>query len=391
MNNHVILPSKDHDAFYVYWESLRNLILYKISPYSVEISIKIQNHYSIELLQEKPFDYNVSYPLYGGILFLPFALINDYAIARAMWTIFLECCLASSIWFCMRITCWRPGIAIRIWIFICTFIWFFCVVPLITGHIIVLVSLFTLLSILAISEKYDELAGISLTLTTIIPQVACILWLFLGIWAFFQKRWKLLIWMIGSLIVLAGSASLIIPDWILQYIRVLRSIFSLKYIHNPIDIFKEAWPGIGAVFGIILAFLSILILAIEWWLARKGSSRRFIWTVSLTLVVTQWSGIPTNPSYFVILLLPMFVIYSTIYEHWDRKARWFIIGLSVMMSAGFWIPFINRFNPAMVLKNYPIHYFLLPLLLVIGLYWIRWWTLRPQKISLTKLYSLEEI
>ena len=58
------------------------------------------------------------------------------------------------------------------------------------------------------------------------------------------------------------------------------------------------WPGLGKQLGWLISGVSALILLVEWWLALKKDFRWFLWTVSLTIVISQWIGIPTIPGTF---------------------------------------------------------------------------------------------
>ena len=52
----------------------------------------------------------VAYPFYSAILFFPFALIQEFDVARAVWMTILEIGLISLTLVSIQLTTWRPKI-----------------------------------------------------------------------------------------------------------------------------------------------------------------------------------------------------------------------------------------------------------------------------------------
>ncbi len=65
----------------------------------------------------------------------------------------------------------------------------------------------------------DELAGVLLGFATIKPQVVLLPILFVVFYALFNRRWRLVAWLGGTIVILSAAAAFLLPDWILQNIR----------------------------------------------------------------------------------------------------------------------------------------------------------------------------
>ena len=71
--------------FLVHWMGSRAIVKDGISPYSDEVATRIQTFAYGRPAQPGEHELRVAYPLYSVIIFAPFALIDDFAIARAAW------------------------------------------------------------------------------------------------------------------------------------------------------------------------------------------------------------------------------------------------------------------------------------------------------------------
>ena len=136
--------------------------------------------------------------------------------------------------------------------------------------------------------------------------------------------------------------------------------------------------------------LLILLLFVEWSFARNKEFRWFLWTGSLTLVASQWIGIQTDPGNFIVLFLPMVLTWAVFEEHWGRRGRPVIWLVMVITFAGLWALFLRTVNYAEQPLQNPIMFFPLPLFLLVVLYWVRWWAIRPVRLLIDDLRDYEE-
>lgn len=101
------------------WMATRTFITEGQSPYSSAASQNI-----LEILQSQGSD-NASIspkftlPLYGMLVFSPFALIKNYVLARALWMTLLEICIVAIIILSMQLSFWKinPILLISLFLF----------------------------------------------------------------------------------------------------------------------------------------------------------------------------------------------------------------------------------------------------------------------------------
>jgi hypothetical protein len=75
--------------FLVHWMGTRTFLREGISPYSDEVALRIQTFAYGHPASGEEHELRVAYPLYSIVVFLPFALIPDFALARALWMLSL--------------------------------------------------------------------------------------------------------------------------------------------------------------------------------------------------------------------------------------------------------------------------------------------------------------
>ncbi|HEY2980849.1 MAG TPA: hypothetical protein VGJ22_06685, partial [Anaerolineales bacterium] len=176
------------------------------------------------------------------------------------------------------------------------------------------------------------------------------------------------------------------PDWILAYLRALLANLRADYGVSPALAFARLWPGLGTRLGWGLTAALGVVLLLEWTTVRRAEFRRFYWTACITLAVTPLFGLRTASENLVVLILPLALFFSVVRERW-RAGYWLASALLFLITAFPWGLF---FGPLFTrpLRNDLIFLFL-PVLTVLGLYWIRWWALRPPRTWLQRASSGE--
>jgi hypothetical protein len=318
------------------------------------------------------------------VVVFPFALIGNKILAHALWLTTQLLALFGMLLLCLKITNWKPAWYIFLLVSIFTIFSYHVVIPWLDGGLSIWAALFLVLALLAIQQNRNEVAGVLLALSAIQPQMVVLPALFSLIWAASQKRKTLIFWFFISLGFISIVGLFLVPDWILQYLRIL-----IKFQQNfppgtPGILFKNSWPGLGKQLGWLISAVSVLILLFEWWMALKKDFRWFLWTVCLTIVISQWVGIQTIPANFTGLILPLILICAMLTERWPKGGDWVAVFTCVILFiwewALFWLDYKGT-QPSMQL-NLIIP---LPLVLLIGLYWVRWWAIKPRRLLVEEL------
>jgi hypothetical protein len=179
-----------------------------------------------------------------------------------------------------------------------------------------------------------------------------------------------------------------LPDW---WIQALREIYLFSQ-NNP---FQFPAPLITSIPGMwekrlswILTIALGLVLLIEWRASTRSDDYLwFIWTCSLTLAASNWLGIRINPVNYWILFLPLILILALFQERLGPKGSLVSIAIMVIILAAFWgMAYLNVKGDYQKLLTAAVN-IPFPLIILAGLYWIRWWVIHPrQYASLSERY-----
>jgi hypothetical protein len=354
--------------FLAHYVGTRALIFEKVSPYSDEVALEIQNSVFGRSAQEGEIEHRVVYPLYSTLIFAPFALIGDYVIARSAWMLFLEIALIVSAYLAINLFVWKPKLGILGFYYFFSIFWYHGFRSLINGNAVIVVGLLITGTLYAIKVGKDSTAGILLAFSTIKPNLVVLLIIFIFIWCIYQKRTQVILWFIGTMAILILGGMLVIPDWILQNLWEI-----LKYpAYNPAGSIAEVIGGwmpefqsfakwtIGIGLGMLLLY--------EWWIARKQNFNWFLWTVCLTLVSSQWIGIQTDPGNFVILFTPFVIVLAILDNRWEKHGTVVTFSTMVLVLIGLWVLFVTTLDFDYQPMQSSVMFFPFPGLVLIGLY-----------------------
>lgn len=319
-------------------------------------------------------------PFFVELFFFPFSLIRDSALARGLWMLLLEAALAGLAALSLRLSGWRPGRLLLPLFFI-----FFLVNPLSLrllqeANPVPLAALGLAGFLAAQRAGQDEAAGALLALPLCQPDAAALFLFFAFWWLAIKRRWRIL-W--GFLIILTALSALsffLWPGWFMPFLRGLYSHVSYNPGLSPARIMSEWWPAIGGRLGWLATAALAVLLFIEWRAVRSGGSRHFLWTACLTLAVTPLSGIPVTPSFYAFLFLPLTLVLALLYERWSKPSGWGLSGtILALLFAGLWgWTWLAGALDADAVAAGGL-FLALPCVLIVGLYWVRWWAICPPR------------
>ncbi len=374
--------------FWIEWIAIRAKVVDGISPYSITVTNRIQKQVGPLFNwtpSEKPI-YNT--PLVSAIVTLPFSLISNATIAHTAWHAVQFIVILLTVLAGVRLSRWKPT-----WWFFTFMVLFFLLsvrttVSWYEGSMTIWVAGLIAAVLRTIQNRRYELAGILLALTMIQPQVVILFVVFVLIWISSQRRWVLLFWFFSTLLILIGLSVLLVSDWPIQYLRILWNYAKYFATGTPGIAFQTWWPGMGRQLGWALSAFLGMILLIEWWLARRSNFRWFLWTACLTLVITQWIGIPATPDVHILLSLPVVIVVAIYEERWRERGKLVVLAFVGLVFVWEWILVLSARGD--IVSNMRLGLmFPLPLFLLIGLYWVRWWAIHPKRLLVDELRDSE--
>ena len=325
------------------------------------------------------------YPLYASYLFLPFALIPEYSLARAAWMTLLEILTLGLTFVSLRQVKWRPAFWLMPILLVFSLLWYHGLRSIINGNAVVLTAFLLGAGLLSLQHERDKLAGIFLALATIKPNLVLIPLLFITVWSISRKRWTLLAWMAASMLILALSGLVLIPDWPLQNLAAIARYPQYTSELTLGETFETWWPLTGPLLHWGLIALLTILLLFEWKAVWEKTETHFLWTISLTLTISQWLDIPTNPGNFNLLFLPLMVVFAALSKRWGRRGELLTLTSLFLLFLGLWGLFLTtiEYTASQPSQN-PLMFIPLPLFLLIALYAVRAWVVSGYEQNINK-------
>ena len=361
--------------FFVNWASVRLLFIQGINPYSQE-SIKLLSDLAKELFI-LPVGSNFQFiaPLYSLFIYIPFGLIQNFNLSRAIWMTAMELSAFVSGFFILIIFNWRPDKLIRKILFTFSLLFFYMILNFLSGSNLVFLNFLFILGLMWVLDGKYVIAGIVLALLTISIQTFFIPLIAVFIYVIHKKAWNFPIWFFITIILLSLMASLFITDWPLGLFR--------EILRNPIYA-NAGLPGdivnqwLRTTYPWIWNSLALILLAILFYefLFFNNEKDSFLWKISLALVLNPLIWMRTDLNIMVTLLLPFGLIFSQWINRDKRVGFNLIVFFGTIFSFGLLgLGLITQ--SLLFIKPYPFFFYLFPVIvLLINLYWIRWWLVR---------------
>ena len=367
--------------FFVPWLAARTFIQYGDSPYSEPAAQRAQIVYYGHLATDNESPLYLWLPFPVELVYFPFALVQDYAVARGLWMTFLEIALVALAIFSVQVTGWKAGRILLPFILVLSVLWVYGFFSLIDGSAVIFVVLALVGFLLALRTEHDELAGALLCILLSAPRLTGVLLLFLAWWIIYHRRWRVVGGFFMLLAFLLALSFFLLPDWFIPFLHgaALQNIFYPGV--STISIFASWSPVLGLRLGWVLSLGLLFLLFMEWGFAIQRDFRRFLWTVSLTLASTVLLGIPVIPRDLVLLFFPLISLASILAQRWPRFLWIGAAAFTLMLVfGGLWL-LVSRLSPSSVAGTETL-VLVLPVLLVVGLYWVRWWVVRSEPETL---------
>jgi hypothetical protein len=356
--------------FLIPWLAAKTYLNFGINPYADQATQRAQIVFYGRLSTGKEDPLKLSTPMPVMIFYFPFALIEDYSIARGVWMTLGEISIVIGAWLCISLTGWKPRRFLLITFLLFSIFSVYSVKTLMNGSPVAFIFIGFLGALAVMRNKKDELAGALLVLSMLKPTLSPLFLVFLFWWTASQRRWH--VWY-GFLITagfLIGLSFFLLPDWFLPFLRGL-----IAYNRNDPGItvaglLSEWWPSLGLKLSLALTTCIGLMLFLEWRILRGIEFHHVLWTASLILIAWPLIGIPTSLESHLLLLLPLALIFSVTSERWMKmEAALLMSGLLIGAFIFIWL----------VSGKIPVLFLLPPSVLIAGLYWIRWWAIHPPR------------
>ncbi|MDP2965672.1 MAG: hypothetical protein Q8N39_06495 [Pelolinea sp.] len=385
INKFFLIKFTDSENFQIH-SALSNLLFFKgISPYSKDIASVLANYFSTRGVSFQTNSFIFQLPIYQLIFYLPFSLISENNWSLAIWLTVNQFLFLLCIENCFKILKWVPKYLLKIVLMGIGTITFFGISNFIAANTSIIQLLFLILGLKYLfSEKY-VFSGLIIGLATIDPFN---LFIPLGIVLGFlisRKQFEPLIWLIISIVLLSLTGLFFDSGWVL---KMLKNIFLEGSFYPFID-YNHAllnWISILSS-GKIISFAPFLLLIwifMEYSRLPKQNSNQFFWLLSLVSCINPFVIMRETNYASVLYLLPLvFIVY--LWEcHSTGTINKVIYGILFLTAAA--IPLVSLLFPGVFgfLANFHSINLINSIVLIMVLYWIRWWVVKPYDYLMTE-------
>ena len=369
------LTLKGGGDFYVHWVGARAFLFDKTDPYGAEVPARVQQLVYADSAPAGDEPYILDTPFQILLLYFPFSFLADPLFARALFTLILELALFALAILSLRLTEWEtPRIFTLLFIFFAVFN-FYTFQAIYEASPVLLLGFFYIGILFAYRAEMDEVAGALMAFSLYYwevgaPFLVLVLW-----YAYHQKRTRVFSGFFMLSFILFFISFLSYPNWVIPFLRATVNNLRADFGFNVRTILVDLFPAQGKALGWILTIGIFITLGYEWIAVRSGDFRRFYWASCLSLAVAPLLGFRTEMEHLVVLIIPLALVFAIIHDRWHRLGDVLTFLLMIAIFALPWLLYL--LVGAISLK---LIFLFLPLFTLIGLYWIRWWAIRPPRI-----------
>ncbi len=341
------------------------------NPYSDEAELRVELMHHGHARQGDEIPGMFDYPYYILPLMIPFALIEDFSLARALWMTMLEVIHVLLVVLTLRLfkIRLRSGLLALLLIFAlwCSFF----TQPLVDGNLSPVAALFTLLSLVMIAKNKDIPAGILLALSTIKPQLSVLFCILVCWWAFSHRRWQIILAAGISMALLWGVSFAIQPSWFTEFLKDVSTYPEIASPHSPASILAAWLPKTSQWIGWGFSLAVGLVLVREWIRVFGKDPTMLFWTASLTFALAPLSGISSAKSNFIAMLPGIVLLTAALAHRWRKTCLVVPVGMILIMLVSWAATLIGLIYYPEVESVTFIDFLIAPIMLAGGLFWMK--------------------
>lgn len=373
------LTLKGGGDFYVHWVAARAFLFDNVDPYGAEVPNRVQKLVYENGAQtgDEPYIFDTPFQLLQ--LYYPFALFTDPQLVRAIFTLLLELAFYLLIVLSLQLTDWEPPISYTVlFVFMAAFN-FYTYQAIREANPVLILGLIYAGILFSIRADLDEVTGALMAFSLYYWEVGGPFLVLIVLRMYFEKRQRVLAGFFMAGFILVFISFLSYPNWIIPFLRATVNNLRADFGHNLFTIFIYIFPEQGRTYALVFTLLLMIALGYEWSIARGSEYRRFYWAACLSLAAAPLLGFRTEMEHLAILIIPWALILSIVYDRWRRFGGVLVILLMLLLLIIPWTLQLFAVARWGAIVHEMIFIFL-PLSTLVGLYWIRWWAIRPPRI-----------
>lgn len=370
---------KGGGEFLRHWTGARAFLFERIDPYTLYVPNIVQGLVYGDSAGAGDDLFILDTPFHLLLLYFPFALLSDPMIARAAYALILEWALLALAILSLRLTDWSAPRWFPVLFLLFSFVNFYAFQAILEASPVILLALVYAGIIHAFRNEQDELAGALIALSMYFWEAGLPFLLLISWRCYKEGRARVLAGFGMITIVLLAISFLLYPGWILPALRAGINNLRADYGFSVFSVLLRALPETGNFLAWVLVVLLILLLGYEWNKTLTGDPRRLYWVTCLTLAATPLLGFRTEMENLAVLVIPLALVFAVIPDRWKGVGSFLNFLLIVLLFAAPWALYLFAVPRYGGLAEEFLFLFL-PVFTVLGLYWIRWWAIRPPRV-----------
>ncbi|MBW6464939.1 MAG: DUF2029 domain-containing protein [Brevefilum sp.] len=368
------------DDFVLPWAAGRSWLLDGESPYAPLI---IQQ--SASVIDETPFLASLPdtpvfrEPLLSLVFYLPFSLMS-YATARVIWMTILAICVGMIGFFSIQLSGWKGSPFEQFGAILLMVFWLPGASAILTGQLAPIIIVLILAGVYLVINGQDTTAGLLLSLTFSVFPTSGLILIVLLIWGISMRRWSLVSGYFSGVIFLLVISWLVMPSWFTEWAAVMLDTYQgWGWVSTPLMNLAGLLPGIASPLSIFLHG-AMIVYSIMLTITILGQSgRAFLYKTFVVFILAYLLHV--QPRIFLLLLLipALFMVFRSWAERWGLVGNllsWFVL---ILIGGGSWFLVETAFDFTQPTYK-PWLTFGYPLLVLMGMVWIRWWALRIPRL-----------
>jgi len=370
---------KGGEWLFLRWTAARAFLFQNVEPYGATLAHRVQlRAYGREAyLNEYPFVLND--PFYIVLLYVPLALFVDFTIAHGIWMLLAQAAVVCIVLLSIRFAEWE----LPFWM-VLLLIGFglfnpFTIESLLSASPTIFLIFLYLATLLALQNGADELAGALLFLTAYQWEVGALYFVLILILVFANRRWNVLVGFTMSLTIMVIVSILFDSGWMIDYARAVLFDWSRRVDYTMGTTLAYIFPDLKFSLGRWLTLFAGALLCIEALRAMYEHFRQLAWVAFLSLALNPMIGFAIFPANHVVLLPAVVLVTALVWERWTR---WRVL-LTILLLAAIFLVSHDLYLQASTARERvysDLLKILPPILATLGLYWMRWWAVRPPRI-----------
>jgi hypothetical protein len=255
----------------------------------------------------------------------------------------------------------------------------FSVMSFLSGSTAIFMTLFALLVLTAVETNADEVVGVLMFLISYQWEVSALFFLFILVFIVANRRWRILAGFGMSLTILFIVSLLLNSNWLVPYARAVLLDWTRRADYTFATTLSYLFPAIPISLNRWIALAVGALVLLETVRAVFEHSRHVAWAAFLALGLNPMMGFAIFPVNHIVMLPSMIMIVALVWERWKQPRAWISLALLIaVFVSSYALYFQVVAAPARLYSD--LLKILPPVVITLGLYWMRWWAIRPPRL-----------